>query len=336
MLITSERHVVTPDRVNLKIVGYADSASQSAGGWVTPDQARTLHAASLQMMYRFQDAGSDAALKTDMVAATKGLPSNAPTGTSSYLAIKANLAKGPDTYVPFLTVFGVLGLIVSVLIVVSGAVVSGFRHIGVLKALGFTPNQVTADYLVMVTFPAAIGCALGSVLGSLVGKKLGRQTFWGIFGNDLVRDKATVPTWVYPVVPIGMPLLVALSAFEVSVLVSFTTVQARSAGSPAARMPQVRMCTDPAERRSAELESVLGVTPHEFESRILRLCPSGQTRGPDRTAVRSGPSSCRALSFGLSQSDRISPSNGEHQRLHGVEAAARSPVARSAVSTPRM
>ncbi|MGE7434973.1 hypothetical protein [Kitasatospora sp. NPDC001175] len=40
VLITSERHVVTPDRVNLKIVGYADSASQSAGGWVTPDQAR--------------------------------------------------------------------------------------------------------------------------------------------------------------------------------------------------------------------------------------------------------------------------------------------------------
>jgi len=213
--IKSEHEVVTPDGVKLKVVGYANSASQSAGGWVTPDQARALHSASLQMMYRFKDAGSDSALKAGTAAATKGLPSDALTGTGSYLAIKANLAKGPNTYVPFLTVFGVLGLIVSVLIVgnvVSGAVVSGFRHIGVLKALGFTPNQVTAVYLVMVTFPAVIGCALGSVIGGLVGKKLVHQAFFGIFGNDLVIDKATVPTWVYPVVLIGMPVLVTLSA----------------------------------------------------------------------------------------------------------------------------
>ncbi|MFE2268853.1 FtsX-like permease family protein [Streptomyces lavendulae] len=215
--IKSEHEVVTSDGVRLKVVGYANSASQSAGGWVTPDQARALQSGSpsLQMMYRFDDAGSDSALKAGMAAATKGLPSDAVKGTSSYRAIKANLAKGPNTYVPFLTVFGVLGLIVSVLIVgnvVSGAVVSGFRHIGVLKALGFTPDQVTAVYLVMVTFPATIGCALGSVIGGFVGKKLVNQAFWGLFGSDLVMGKATVPTWVYPVVLIGMPALVALSA----------------------------------------------------------------------------------------------------------------------------
>ncbi|MFI6683983.1 FtsX-like permease family protein [Streptomyces sp. NPDC050485] len=211
----SEHDVVTPDGVHLKVVGYTKSAGQSAGGWVTPDQARALHASSLQMMYRFKNAGSDSALKTGMAAATHGLPSTALTGTGSYLAIKASLAKGPNTYVPFLTVFGILGLIVSVLIVgnvVSGAVVSGFRHIGVLKALGFTPNQVTAVYLVMVTFPAVIGCVLGSVIGGLVAKKLVNQAFWGIFDNDLVIGKATVPTWVCPAVLIGMPLLVALSA----------------------------------------------------------------------------------------------------------------------------
>ncbi|MEZ0025454.1 putative ABC transport system permease protein [Kitasatospora sp. MAP12-15] len=215
MAITSEHEVVTPDGVKLQVVGYASSASQSAGGWVTPDQAQALHADSLQMMYRFKDAGSDSALKAGLAAATMGLPSDALTGTSSYLALKANLASGPNTYVPFLTVFGVLGLIVSVLIVgnvVSGAVVSGFRHIGVLKALGFTPNQVTAVYLAMVTFPAVIGCVLGSVIGALVGGKLVHQAFYGIFGGDLVMDSATVPVWVYPVVLIGMPVLVALSA----------------------------------------------------------------------------------------------------------------------------
>lgn len=213
--IASEHHVITSDGVDLTVVGYATSVSQSAGGWVTPDQARALHSTSLQMMYRFRHAGSDAELKAGMAAATKGLPPGALTGTGSYLVIKASLAKGPGTYVPFLTVFGILGLIVSVLIVgnvVSGAVVSGFRHIGVLKALGFTPNQVTAVYLVMVTFPAMIGCALGSAIGGIVGRKLVNQAFWGIFDNDLVIGKATVPTWVFPVVLIGMPVLVALSA----------------------------------------------------------------------------------------------------------------------------
>ena len=65
--------------------------------------------------------------------------------------------------------FGVLGLVVAVLIVanvVSGAVVSGFRHIGVLKALGFTPNQVVAVYLVMVCVPATAGALAGTALGA--------------------------------------------------------------------------------------------------------------------------------------------------------------------------
>ena len=60
----------------------------------------------------------------------------------------------PNTFVPFLMVFGWLGLAVAVLIVanvVSGAVVAGFRHIGVLKALGFTPTQVMSVYLAMVS-----------------------------------------------------------------------------------------------------------------------------------------------------------------------------------------
>ena len=53
--------------------------------------------------------------------------------------------------------------------VVSGAVVAGFRHIGVLKALGFTPNQVMAVYLTMVAVPALVGCVVGTVAGNMRG-----------------------------------------------------------------------------------------------------------------------------------------------------------------------
>ncbi|MEU0005659.1 FtsX-like permease family protein [Streptomyces sp. NPDC006314] len=79
-----------------------------------------------------------------------------------------------------------LGIAVAVLIVanvVGGAVVSGFRHIGILKALGFAPGQVLGVYLVMISVPAALGCALGTLtvtsmavpgaLGSLLGIPLG-------------------------------------------------------------------------------------------------------------------------------------------------------------------
>ncbi|AUG78339.1 hypothetical protein CFP65_3549 [Kitasatospora sp. MMS16-BH015] len=214
-LFDTERHVTAPGGIDLKVVGYTSSAGQSAGGWVTPGQARALHADSTQMLYRFRHASSEAELKSGLRAATEGRPAGALTGTASYLALKANLAKGPGTYVPFLTVFGLLGLVVSVLIVgnvVSGAVVAGFRHIGILKSLGFTPHQVTAVYLAMVTAPAAVGCVLGTALGGVVGGRLARQAFWGISGADLVRDSAGVPGWVYPVVLLGMPLLVAVSA----------------------------------------------------------------------------------------------------------------------------
>lgn len=214
-LIGNDVHVVAPGGVDLKVVGYASSVSQSADGWVTPAEAERMGADSTQMMYRFRDAGSDAALKADMAVVTAGLPSGSLTATSSYLGIRTRLAEGPNRYVPFLTGFGILGLIVSVLIVgnvVSGAVVAGYRHIGILKALGFTPDQVTAVYLVMVTLPAAIGCAIGAGVGSVVGTDLVQGAFWGVSGNYLVSGKATVPSWIFPVVLIGMPALVVVSA----------------------------------------------------------------------------------------------------------------------------
>jgi hypothetical protein len=40
------------------------------------------------------------------------------------------------------------------------------------------------------------------------------------------------------------------------------------------------------ERPGGDLESVLGATPHEFESLILRTRPPGQMRAP--TGSRSG------------------------------------------------
>lgn len=214
-MIDSERHVTTGGGVDLKVVGYARSVSDSADGWVVPAEAEALGSASTQMMYRFRDAGSDAALKSDVAAVAADLPPGALIGTGSYLTIKAHLATGPNAYAPFLAVFSILGLIVSVMIVgtvVSGAVIAGYRHIGILKAMGFTPGQVTAVYLVMVTTPAAVGCVLGTLIGAHFGGTLVAQAFYGISGSDVLRGQETIPAWVCPVVLIGVPIMVVLSA----------------------------------------------------------------------------------------------------------------------------
>ncbi|GAA2722031.1 MULTISPECIES: FtsX-like permease family protein [Streptomyces] len=85
----------------------------------------------------------------------------------SCLMLKQAFSAVVDSYLPFMTVFGVLTLLVSALIVgnvVSGVVVSGYRNIGVLKAPGFTPNQLVAAYLTMVFLPAVAGCLAGTRL----------------------------------------------------------------------------------------------------------------------------------------------------------------------------
>jgi putative ABC transport system permease protein len=73
--------------------------------------------------------------------------------------------------VPFLIAFGVLGVVMAVLIVgnvIAGAVSTGTRRIGILKALGFTPAQVVRAYLGQALIPAAVGAALGVVAGNLL------------------------------------------------------------------------------------------------------------------------------------------------------------------------
>lgn len=222
--------ITVGDGVRLTVVGFAYSVSQSADGWVTPEQMTALKPTATQLLYRFHDAGTDAQIAAGKAAVTSGLPAGALLGAQSYLALRAIATGEPGTFVPFLMVFGWIGLAVAVLIVanvVSGAVVAGFRHIGVLKALGFTPSQVLAVYLAMISIPAIAGCVLGTVLGDLLAKSLLNRAFenYGAGGVD-------VPIWVYVATLLGVPLVVALSALVPALRArGLSAAQAISAGS---------------------------------------------------------------------------------------------------------
>ncbi|MFI1104513.1 FtsX-like permease family protein [Streptomyces melanogenes] len=202
-----------PGGAKLTVVGFAASMSKSASAWVSPEQMAALHPASAQMLYRFTDSSTQARLRASLARATSGLPEDSLTGTQTYLTLKQAFSALADSYLPFLTLFGVLGLLVSTLIVgnvVSGAVVSGYRHIGVLKALGFTPNQVVAVYLTMLSVPAVVGCVLGTLLGNALAGPILKVAFTGIdVGRASVGD---ISPWVSVACLAGMPALVLLAA----------------------------------------------------------------------------------------------------------------------------
>ncbi|MEV6107888.1 ABC transporter permease [Streptomyces sp. NPDC051940] len=226
------------DGPSLTIVGFTYSFGATADAWTAPGAMAALHPDSAQVLYRFDEAGTNAQLDRSLASATADLPDGALTNRQSYLTLKDQIGGTARAFAPYLLAFGILGLAVSVLIVanvVSGAVISGFRHIGVLKALGFTPGQVVAVYLTMVGVPATAGCLLGTGAGSLLARPFLGFVFQGPEAGVLHGEVGIAP-WVYAVTLLGMPAVVLLAALAPALRAHWlSAARAISAGSaPAA------------------------------------------------------------------------------------------------------
>jgi putative ABC transport system permease protein len=200
-----------PGSPKLTIVGVGTSATGTADGWVTPAQITALGAPQAeQMLYRFASSGSDAAVSADVAAVRRALPAGTVLSAQSWLTVKARENRNIAPWVPFLVTFGLIGLVMSVLIVVnvvSGAVSAGTRRIGVLKAVGFTPAQVASVYMLQVAVPAVAGVALGAVIANLLGASvLGRTS--RVFGVA----PQSIPLWVDLAVPLAMLAVAGIAA----------------------------------------------------------------------------------------------------------------------------
>jgi putative ABC transport system permease protein len=224
-------------RQTLTVVGLANSVTGSASGWVVPAEIPALRAAGgtgeIQMLYRFTDAGTDTALRGDVAALTAALPRGALAGTMSYYTAKVSENGNIAPFVPFLLAFGILGIVMSVLIVanvVGGAVVSGYRRIGILKSLGFTPAQVALTYAAQVAVAALVGCLIGVALGNLLAAPLLQQN-----ANAYGVGRLGVPIWVDVAVPVGICVIAAVAALLPAMRAGrLSTVQAIAIG----RAPQ--------------------------------------------------------------------------------------------------
>ncbi len=222
-----------PGHPVLTVVGEATSVTDSADGWVTPGEIARLRTPgaprSVQMLYRFRSAATAAAVHADTAAVSAALPPGAVTATQSYLTVREQETSRIGPFVPFLVAFGVIGLVMSVLIVanvVSGAVVAGYRRIGILKSIGFTPGQVVAAYTAQVAVPAVVGVLGGLVLGALLATMLLRQA-----ANAYGVGRLGVPVWVGVAVPAAMLALVALAALLPALgAARLSAVQAIAAG----------------------------------------------------------------------------------------------------------
>jgi putative ABC transport system permease protein len=224
-------------RQRLTVVGLANSITGTASGWVVPAEIPRLRAAGgtsdAQMLYRFAHAAIGAQLHTDVAKLTAALPPGALAGSMSYYTAKVEEDGNIAPFVPFLLAFGILGIVMSVLIVanvVGGAVVAGYRRIGILKSIGFTPLQVAAAYAAQVAVPALVGCLAGVVCGNLLATPLLRQnaSAYGVGGLG-------VPIWVDLAVPAAICVLAAVAALLPAIRAGrLSTIQAIATG----RAPQ--------------------------------------------------------------------------------------------------
>ncbi len=198
----------------LTVVGVADSVTNTSQAWVRPAEltalARRAGVGQAQMLYRFADAGTSAAIAADVATVRAALPRGAVQSAASYLDVRQSEQSSIAPWVPFIIAFGVLALVISVLIVVNvvgGAVIAGTTRIGVLKSIGFTPAQVVASYVLLVAVPAVLGCVIGVLCGDLLAVPLLRQN-----AQIYQVGGLSVPVWVDVAVPLAVLALTAAGA----------------------------------------------------------------------------------------------------------------------------
>jgi putative ABC transport system permease protein len=263
-----------PGSPTLTVVGFANSITNTADAWVLPAEIAALSSPGsppqAQMLYRFSSASTATAINADESALKAALPSGTVQGTASYLDVRTSERSNVAIWAPFIIAFGIIALAMSVLIVanvVSGAVIAGTTRIGVLKAIGFTPAQVTGSYVLQVTVPALAGCVVGAVLGVLLAIPILSQNA-SVYGVGSL----SIPLWVEVTVPL--------------VILGLTAVGAMLPALRAGRMSATRAIATGRAPRAAH-----GYLAHRLLGKVPRV-PRAATIGlaapfsrPTRTAV---------------------------------------------------
>jgi putative ABC transport system permease protein len=151
--------------------GSADLSSQHA--WVLKSAIPGLTTPDLsfyKMDYRFATAPTSSQLEADVDKLRASLPAGTVVGSVNYLLIRSVFNITNQIVTSVLLAFSVFALAATAAIVanlVTGIVISAYREIGILKALGFTPLQVEAVFVLQIVIPVGAASIIAIPLGTV-------------------------------------------------------------------------------------------------------------------------------------------------------------------------
>jgi putative ABC transport system permease protein len=156
--------------------GSADLSSQHA--WVLSGAVPALtkpDSSFYLMVYRFSSDPTSAQLKgyVDQLRAT--LPPGSIVGSINYITIRSVFNITNQIVTGVLAAFSIFALAATIAIVatlVTGIVISAYREIGIMKAVGFTPAGVVGVFALQIIIPALVACLIGIPAGTLLSQPL--------------------------------------------------------------------------------------------------------------------------------------------------------------------
>jgi putative ABC transport system permease protein len=156
--------------------GSADLSSQHAWVLGTAVPALTTKASSFYVMdYRFSVDPTSSQLQSYTDRLRASLPPGSITASINYLLIRSIFNITNQILTGVLSAFSVFALAATVAIVatlVTGIVISAYREIGIMKAVGFTPAGVVGVFALQIVLPALAACLIGIPAGTLASQPL--------------------------------------------------------------------------------------------------------------------------------------------------------------------
>jgi len=199
--------------------GSADLSSQHA--WIlkaavpaltTPDSS------SYVVDYRFPGDPTSAQLHGYVDQLRASLPAGSVTASVNYFTIRSAFNITNQIVTGVLSAFSIFALAATIAIVatlVTGIVISAYREIGIMKAVGFTPAGVVGVFALQIMIPALAACLLGIPAGTLASQPL-------LANSSHALGLAYVPTF-----SIGLDLvLLAAGLLVVSVAATLPALRA--------------------------------------------------------------------------------------------------------------
>jgi len=145
--------------------------------WVPSAAVASLTAkdALFLMDYRFASDPTSAQLQVGVNTLRASLPPDGVTSTINYIFVRTVFHVSTEILTGVLVAFSLFALAATAAIVanlVTGIVISAYREIGIMKAVGFTPLQVISVFVLQILAPATAACILGIPAGTLLSQPL--------------------------------------------------------------------------------------------------------------------------------------------------------------------